>query len=207
MEVNVIEEAGFLPALMGLGLSHGLTADQPPGDPMAPSEVEVKLRARARALAVQEGGHNKFLESIQIWLDVLAPRYWWQEFDTYRIGVTKQSGSTMHTITRRLLKQTDFVLAIPSRQLEELNSVIRRWQTAKEIDLCPEMHFLEIKRLLPEGYLQRRIVNLNYKALRGVYWQRRTHRLPEWQFFLTQVLEQIESPTFITSERKPASNA
>jgi len=202
MTVDVIEEAGFLPALMGLGLSHGLTSDERAGRAWFEVDLERRLQNRAKNLAPMDGGHNKFLESIQVWLDIKAPRYWWQEFDTYRVGVSKQSESTMHTLTRRKLTQEDFVSPIPSLRLAELNKVIGRYSSAKEIDLLPDMHFRELKLLLPEGFLQRRIVNLNYKVLRNIYTQRRTHRLIEWRLFLGKVLEQIESPDFITKERE-----
>ncbi|MCK9240314.1 hypothetical protein [Desulfocurvus sp.] len=54
----------------------------------------------AEKLAPLDKGHNKVLESMCVWLDVRMPRYWWQEFDTYRVGVTKQSESTMHILIR-----------------------------------------------------------------------------------------------------------
>ena len=49
----------------------------------------------------KDEGHNKFLESIIIWAEVTAPRYWWQEADTYRLS-TKQSESTMHTLIEEI---------------------------------------------------------------------------------------------------------
>lgn len=37
------------------------------------------------------------------------------------------------------------------------------------------------KKLLPEGYLQKRTVTTNYAELRNMYFQRRFHRLRDWR--------------------------
>ena len=90
MKIEILGEAGYDAAIKGLSLSKGCTIERA-------KEVAVNL-------APKDGGHNKILESIYIWIDIVAPRYWWQEADTYRIS-TKQSGSTMHTIQKRLLEK------------------------------------------------------------------------------------------------------
>ena len=87
MEVQKVEEAGFLSALKGLAHNK----KQP---------VE-KMASVAEKLAFSDGGHNKFLESIIVWLEVRGPRYFWQEADTFRLS-TKQSESTMHTLIAEL---------------------------------------------------------------------------------------------------------
>ena len=51
------------------------------------------------------------------------------------------------------------------------------------LDICKENLFLTLKNLLPEGYLQRRIVVLNAKTLQNIIAQRIKHRLPEWKQF------------------------
>lgn len=68
MQVKILREAGYEEAILGLSLSKGATIERA-------KEVAVQL-------APKDGGHNKLLESIQAWLDVTAPRYWWQEADT-----------------------------------------------------------------------------------------------------------------------------
>jgi hypothetical protein len=198
--VEVVEEAGFLPALMGLGLSYGVTSEHAPGDIQLELPESMKLVARAEALAPLDKGHNKFLESIQVWLDIKMPRYWWQEFDTYRVGVTKQSESTMHTIAKRKLTQNDFVSPISALYLAKLNSLVEKIK-AKD-SLAPDLYFRELKNLLPEGFVQRRIVCLNYKVLRHMYLQRHDHRLIEWQYFFSKLLSQVESPEFITERKR-----
>ena len=138
------------------------------------------MPAVAERLRFKGEGHNKFLETIVVWMDIDAPRYFWQQFDTYRIGVTKQSESTMHTMTARPLQQTDFEYPIPNAHLQHLNALIadEQWQA--------------VKRDLPESFLQRRIVCLNYMILQRMIRQRRSHRLEEWRTFIDEVLRQAE---------------
>ena len=47
--------------------------------------------------------HRKFMRQIHVSVDITAPRYWWSEFDTYSVGVSKNSDSTMHTKKKETL--------------------------------------------------------------------------------------------------------
>lgn len=42
--------------------------------------------------------HRKFLRQMFVTVDITAPLYWWKEFDTYKIGTTANSTSTMHKL-------------------------------------------------------------------------------------------------------------
>lgn len=171
MKIVVLEEHGHESALLGLSLSH--------------RQAPERMAAVARRLAFLGDGHNKFLEAIAVWLDIVAPRYFWQQFDTYRVGVSRQSESTMHTLTKRPLAQADFAHPVPEAHLEHLNQLIAegRWE--------------ETKWLLPESFLQRRVVSSNYMALQRIVRQRATHRLPEWHEFIDLVLAAVEHPEYL----------
>lgn len=182
MKVVIVKESGYLDALFGLGLSYGLTSNY--NSVMDMHDTQHKLKQIAFNLYPKDRGHNKFLESICVWIDIDAPRFWWQEFDTYRIGVTKQSESTIHTITHRSLTQDDFEYDISEITLVQLNQYIEN------------KDFVSLKNELPEGFLQRRIVCTNYKVLRHIIQQRRKHKLVQWKFFIDQIVEQCELKFF-----------
>lgn len=179
MHFRILNESGLDEALFGLGLSRGVTSDLTFDEFMRSDNTGIYLQLKdvAVRLADKDGGHNKFLESISIWLDITAPRYFWQEFDTYRVGVSKQSESTMYTLLSRELTQLDFVEHISEKVLEVVNSIIRNKAWSKEEKRK------RLKAILPEGFLQRRIVCTNYKTLRNILLQRRNHALDEWQEF------------------------
>lgn len=182
MLVKVLKEAGYEEAILGFSLSYNTDL----------------LRAETLLTKFAFGipGENKFLESMVVWLDVTAPRYWWQEADTYRVGSTKQSESTMHTIMKRELTQDDFEVGIPWFQLEYINSLIKDY-SKKNAHVEHPVLFRWLKACLPEGFLQRRIWCINYKSLQNIFIQRVNHRLPEWKYFCNELLIQLEHPEFI----------
>lgn len=52
--------------------------------------------------------HRKWMRQIQVWAKFNLSLYQHQEADTYHIGVTKNSESTMHTLSKRPLDWDDF---------------------------------------------------------------------------------------------------
>lgn len=171
VRVKLLGEAGYAAAMLGLSLSYNQPMEKMP-------EV-------ARRLVLKGGSHAKFLESMVVWFLIKAPRYWWQQFDTFRVGVTKQSESTMHTIMKRSLTSEDFVHSVPPAAICVLNDYIENGE------------FEVAKASLPEGFLQERVVCLNYKALAHMYQQRKNHRLSEWQDFFD--LSQLAHPQYVRS--------
>lgn len=164
MKIKILKHEGYEEAILGLSLSFGTTIE--------------KAMSVAEKLQDKDGGHNKFLESIYIWLDITAPRYWWQEADTYRIS-TKQSESTMHTLHKRLFNQDDFEYPIYLMTLNRLNGLLATYQQDKSVE-----NLVALKNELPEGFLQRRIWVMSLKTLRNIIQQRQTHKLPQWKEFV-----------------------
>lgn len=185
MDLKIIQEQGYYEALFGLGLSYGITSELNMAQFLNSGRYRDKLKEVASKLCKKDGGHNKFLESIQIWVDVIAPRYFWQEADTYRVGSTKQSESTIHTIIKKELSEVNFEGRIDKDILNILNTEIKN------------KNFEFVKHHLPESFLQRRIWNLNYKTLRNIINQRTGHKLKEWNIFITSIKEQVNHPEFL----------
>jgi hypothetical protein len=174
--VTKLNECGYIEALIGTSLSR--------------NKLPEDMVSVCERLAPMGLGHNKFMEFISVWLDITAPRYFYQQLATYRIGSSWLSESTMYTITKRLLTQEDFEYPITIEILNSLNELIKGGSLE------------EVKNNLPEGFLQRRIMVTNYKALKNIYDQRKNHKLKEWHIFLDSVLSQIEYPEFIVSNNK-----
>lgn len=183
--IERLHETGYDEALLGLALSYH--------DPAVPIEQwwdgarQAKAAARADKLAHKHGGHNKFLESVTVQLLVNAPRYWWSEFDTYRVGTTKQSESTMHTLAKRPPSAADFHPATPAAAVE---CFVLAWPSIKH-------DVQQLKAALPEGFLQRRMVVTNYKTLQNIVAQRADHRLPEWREFCTELAQMLKHPQWL----------
>lgn len=180
ISVEVIEEAGYKSALFGVSLNK----DQ---------KVENMVRVCER-LAPHDGGHNKFLEHIYVWLNVRAPRYIWQEMDTIRLS-SKNSQSTMHTILKNELTRSNF-------ECEDINEIY----LAMLNGILESKDLPTLKRALPEGFMQRRMWMMSYKTLRNLILQRRNHRLPHWKSFIETILSQVEHPELLPPLKKESND-
>lgn len=127
--------------------------------------------------------HSKSIRGTWVTFDINAPRYWWSEMDTYTIGKQPLSStSTMHKITSRDLIKDDFedkhVLPSTLMVLNKIRNNLLLSNTDK---------LIEMKKILPESFLQRRVIQINYQSLRNMYKQRKNHRLPEWGIFCNTI--------------------
>ena len=177
MEIRLMRMAGLVEALFGIGLSYGLTSEYEDWD-YVPFDRRMKLQEIAAKLCKAGAGEDKFLRQVVCWWDVRAPRYWWAEADTFKVGTVAQSESTMHTIMHRPLEDSDFEKPVPPPVLENANLLVKMYRDAR-----PETKqewFLDLKNVLPEGFLQRRIWTLNLANMKNIHRQRRNHRLPQW---------------------------
>jgi hypothetical protein len=184
MKLIVLEEHGYESALKGLALSYyreGYSFNDWWG-----IEREAKAKKQLETLAFKGGGHNKALESIVVWLLITAHRGWWQEMDTYRVGVSKNSASSMHTLLKEPVTAANFEEGTSILLIDNLNKLI-----AEKADINV------VKCNLPEGYLQTRQLCINYMTLQNILRQREGHRLKQWKVFIEQVLGQVEHPELL----------
>ena len=134
--------------------------------------------------------HRKFLRMIHVQADVIAPRYWWQEFETYKY-VEANSSSTMHLIGKRDLTMDDFSFDDPSWMsedtVERVNRLIHNYRLSPDVEEYKLQTFRAIKQFLPESYNQLRTIDTNYEALLSIHHQRHNHRLTEWRGFCTWI--------------------
>ena len=150
----------------------------------------------ARRLIAGGTEHRKFLRQIMVSVDITAPLYWWKEFDTYKVGTTANSTSTMHKlastpITLECFEIDDFDRqALVEVQAEDIpNHIVYdfiEWLEAcrqKYNETKDKRYWKELIRLLPNGWLQTRTVTMNYENLRSMYHQREYHKLVEWHAF------------------------
>ena len=186
--VRVLCEAGFKEALFGLSLSYRtLTPLEINGTKRYFDDDQhfLKLCKIAETLAFKQGGHNKFLESMQVWLLIRGSLSFWKQFDTYRVGTTKQSESTMHTLKKRELTENDFTketFCIPT--------------------ITQNFSIDEMRDSLPSGFLECRVVNTNYKTLQNIIHQRENHRSKKWNTFIEMLLKQVKFPQFLIKKEE-----
>ena len=157
----------------------------------------------ARRLISGGTEHRKFLRQIMVSVDITAPLYWWKEFDTYKVGTTANSTSTMHKlastpITRECFEMDDYDaenLVIGDEYVNDIlydytcgefvDSIIQHLEQLRQKynETKDKRYWKELIRLLPNGWLQTRTVTMNYENLRSMYHQRECHKLSEWHQF------------------------
>lgn len=128
----------------------------------------------------------KFLRDIHVQVDITAPLCWWKEFDTYKVGTVRNSCSTMHKITSRHLTIEDFdtdeLVEIEAKEetigyiVRCCNELIDQYNETKDM-----RYFRLLVKILPDGYLQRATVDLNYAVIRAMYWARKGHKQLGWR--------------------------
>lgn len=163
----------FMQALRAMRLSYGSEIDSE-SDCMF-TRVGPKDEELIKRLVAKGPSHRKFMRQILVSVDITAPRYWWTQLDTYKVGVTTCSESTMHTLMRRPLEQSDFAHAPPLD--------VMAWLEGHRKD----GNFKYLVQMLPQGYMQKRHVTLNYEVALNIKRQRKGHKLEEWQWFIEWV--------------------
>jgi hypothetical protein len=130
--------------------------------------------------------HRKFMRMITVYADILAPRYWWEQFATYRVGVTMNSCSTMHKIHAKEFTMDDFSKEhLLTGSMFQLHRVVDLLNEAREefLKTNDKAYWWQMIQLLPQSYNQKRTVLLNYEVLANIYKSRKNHKLDEWHDF------------------------
>lgn len=148
-------------------------------------ENDLKL---AKSLIKAGKEHRKFLRQIMVCVDITAPRYWWSEFDTYKIGTTANSCSTMHKLYAYPITIDMFEIDNGLNFIDEtfndetlyeligtLEKLRNKYNKTKDFKYIRAM-----KQRLPESFLQKRTVTMNYENLYEFVRQRSSHKLIEW---------------------------
>lgn len=131
--------------------------------------------------------HRKFLRQIFVSMDILAPLYWWKEFDTYKVGTVANSCSTMHKIHALEFLLDDFSHdGLTTESLEVLKAVVSCLNICRKkyLETKDKMWWWQMIQLLPSSYNQLRTVTMNYENVVSMIHQRENHKLDEWREFV-----------------------
>lgn len=138
--------------------------------------------------------HRKFMRMITVYLDIIAPLYWWKEADTYKVGTIANSCSTMHKIHAKEFTLDDFscehLLPTAKKNLESTIDILNGYRDQYNVGTNPEIkkeYWWQMIQLLPSSYNQRRTVMLNYEVLANMYKSRKNHKLDEWRAFCSWI--------------------
>mgnify|MGYP000269158987 FL=1 len=136
-------------------------------------------------------GHDNFLNGIVVQFDLTFSNKAWVEAERYHFFDFVSSQSTMHRITQFKLKD-QCNKYVDSRIIDIVQEKIDEYNRLKELDkeshsdsrteLLKEL-YLKILYNIPSGFELTAGMTTNYRQLKTIYHQRKTHRLPEWREF------------------------
>lgn len=168
----------------------GLNSEKPV---LGPNDLDL-----AKRLCHAGSEHRKFMRQIYVSFDLTAPLYFYKEFDTYKIGTTANSTSTMHKlastpITIDCFEIDDMEEGLEIDVWESWKNLIRTCETLrlKYNETKDIRYWKELIRILPESWLQTRTVTCNYEVVRNMAHQRANHKLTEWKFLLKALEENL----------------
>lgn len=138
-------------------------------------------------------GHDQFLTGVIVQFDLTFSIKAWVEAERYHFLDFVSSQSTMHRITK----------LDPAKQCNEYVY----WNT---IELLKELianynanptpeNYLTVLYNVPVGFRLTARMTTNYRQLKTIYQQRKTHRLPEWRAFC-EWIERLPMAEFITGK-------
>ena len=148
-----------------------------------------------KRLAKNGSVHAKYRRMITVYADILAPLYWWKEFDTYKVGTVTNSCSTMHKIHEKEFTLEDFSYEHIEKESERTEKTVTipyicalqytidflNYARTDYIKTKDKKYWWQMIQLLPSSYNQKRTVMMNYEVLSNIYHSRKDHKLDEWR--------------------------
>lgn len=144
-----------------------------------PASLNDTLTEGIKRLAKSKAGegHDQWLTGVIVQFDVTGSLKWWTEAQRYHFLDFVSSQSTMHRITRFDIEEqcNEYV---DSFVIEFLESLVEQYNA----DPTPE-RYLTVLYNIPTGFQLTAGMTTNYRQLKTIYKQRKSHRLPEWREF------------------------
>ena len=138
-------------------------------------------------------GHDNFLNGIIVQFDLTFSNKAWVEGERYHFLDFVSSQSTMHCISKMEIRNmcNEYVTEATIKEVERLKDMYLTTEAKED--------YLRLLYNIPSGFELTARMTTNYRQLKTVYQQRRTHRLPDWQMFCSWI-ETLPHSEFITQK-------
>ena len=138
-------------------------------------------------------GHDNFLNGIIVQFDLTFTVKAWTEAERYHFFDIVSSQSTMHKIAHFNIAKQCIRYVHPG-----IIGIVEDLVTIYNEDPTPE-NYLNLLYSVPVGFRLTAGMTTNYRQLKTIYQQRKTHRLPEWRQFC-EWIETLPCSYFITGK-------
>lgn len=136
-------------------------------------------------------GHDQFLTGVLVSFDLTFSNKAWVELERYKFINFVSSQSTMHRISKFDLTN-QYNKYVDPGIIKIMETLKNKYNETNDIE-----DYLNLLYSNPSGFQLTARLTTNYRALKTVYSQRKTHRLPEWREFCHWI-ETLEYSELIT---------
>lgn len=139
-------------------------------------------------------GHDNFLNGITVQFDLTFSNKAWVEAERYHFLDFVSSQSTMHCISKMEIRNmcNEYVTEATIKEVERLKDLYLSTESKED--------YLRLLYNIPSGFELTARMTTNYRQLKTIYQQRRTHRLPDWQMFCDWIENELPHSEFITQK-------
>lgn len=143
------------------------------------STVDGNMTDRIKSLAncKMGTGHDVMMQGIIVQFDLTFSIKAWVELQRYHFIDFVSSQSTMHCISKMDIKPmcNEYVSDVVIAEVERLKQTYLNDKT--------DENYLRLLYNIPVGFELTARITTNYRQLKTMYAQRKTHRLPDWHVF------------------------
>lgn len=122
-------------------------------------------------------GHDQFLTGIIVQFDLTFSLKAWTEMQRYHFIDFVSSQSTMHRASKFDV-EAQCNRYVTENTINEVKSLVERYNASQSAE-----DYLTLLYNLPTGFMLTARMTTNYRQLKTIYHQRKSHRLPEWRKF------------------------
>lgn len=140
-----------------------------------------RCKSLMKAVKEDNDAHGQFLTGILVSFDLTFTVKAWTEAERYRFLYFISSQSSMHRITRFDLSKC-FTNYVDPRCKKIIGELINDYHAETDPEKKKEK-YLNLLYSCPAGLKLTARLTTNYRCLRNMYKQRKTHPLPEWREF------------------------
>jgi hypothetical protein len=137
--------------------------------------TEITSTVKKLALSPKGSAHDQFLTGIRVNFDLTFTNKAWVELERYRFIEFVSSQSTMHRIDKFDLR-SQYNEYVDDRIIDIMEELKEKYNQTQDKE-----DYLRLLYSNPAGFELTARLTTNYRSLKGVYSQRRNHRLPEWR--------------------------
>lgn len=141
--------------------------------------------------------HDNFLNGIIVQFDLTFSNKAWVELQRYHFIDFISSQSTMHRITKFNLDEA-YNEYVDQRVIDIMKELVAEYNSKDLADRTVE-DYLRILYSNPAGFELTAGMTTNYRQLKTIYRQRKSHRLPEWREFCNWI-KKLPYSDWITGE-------